>query len=815
MVLGSIVKCPMVQEATMNGSPEENTTNRICPVTPPSATLAPPFNPISTPLRPEPAPPAQLLYSPPPRQPTGGDDKPNWSAGDSVAWRLFCERHARSAASNFARQVCDFAERELPRQGPGVKGQPVGPIAQLSLSNQFTQAFLRHFTHELGHARSLQCRNNSDGNEDFANVGRNSVASPNAPVESDMSPWSGGMHTLEWDMYAPFGKVMHERTVRPVSADFTTCVAERPPLARLTNLCPRSRTVPKAHSTDDVLDVRPEITKAGTTVVRSRQEGHRLLKRFSLRNVGRSMRGLLRRKSSSDSLGSGVTGTGGNGASSIGERTSSDSWSRRFEQLQLTGRSHSVDLQLPMLPGSEADCVVFESTVNLARADKASSPSRLYWQRHIAALRRNGQSFCLDFHEPAKAGYPKLSIPCETVTEVRQATVTELPEHTRAVVLKVTDSIEYIMEAADPAQGLTWLEKLLDATRLGVYEDRDRSWRDDGMSNQDFMMSAGTPGLGDPESLANLPPLPDSFGSSELLPPLTSLGDNLSSRTRPFQLPVDATTGEFLQDGPHPLTTFPWFHGTLSRLRAAQLVLARGPSGHGVFLVRQSETRRGEYVLTFNFQGRAKHLRLSLAEEGQCRVQHLWFQTILEMLEHFRLHPIPLESGGTADVTLTNYVLAPLLPGSHGADANPESLSTSSQLPAPEDGLDLSHYSLGSSPGETTADGCPLSQNLTQPASQVQVQSDLQSEPDPEPDVLPVGLTVPSVPLQQDTIARSIGSTRSVSEQPPGQSRQDRDSPLASTSSVGEDYHEAEMDREREGGTSGRLRAVDNQYSFM
>ncbi|XP_052523187.1 SH2B adapter protein 1-like [Tympanuchus pallidicinctus] len=320
-------------------------------------------------------------------------------------------------------------------------------------------------------------------------------------------------------------------------------------------------------------------------------------KRFSLRSVGRSVRGILQWKTNPenppDPRNPSTQGSG-NQEGNPGIR-----WDRlRIGKARSPRRGGLPGLVLPETGGPGG------GQGEEVPGDAAARGPR----------RRAGALTC-----PPRLPTPQLSVPCCSLSAALSPAG---PGRGRSVLLRLQNSLEVVLEAPDAVTAAAWLGDIQGSIGAG---------------SDDPPPPPPPPDITEPSAHG-------AYGGLAELPPP--------------ELPPRAPIEDGDPDGAVGLLEHPWFHGTLSRLRAAQLVLAGGAGAHGVFLVRQSETRRGEFVLTFNFQGKAKHLRLSLNEEAQCRVQHLWFQSIFDMLEHFRVHPIPLESGGTSDVTLVSYVVA-------------------------------------------------------------------------------------------------------------------------------------------------------------
>ncbi|XP_066592473.1 SH2B adapter protein 2 isoform X2 [Prorops nasuta] len=291
------------------------------------------------------------------------------------------------------------------------------------------------------------------------------------------------------------------------------------------------------------------------------------------------------------------------------------------------------------------------------------------WEKSRLALIKAIGGYMLEFYSPPKAVKPRSGVFCSAIIEARETTALEMPDHENTFVLK-TQNMEFVIEAHDSNDMRSWLATIKYCMRtqqnlsltgvspgdpvgnslvhgaLGGGTENERL-----RANSASKCSRSGPHEHGEDAQGNPPELPPRLNTR------SSSNLELCSSQQEIEQMVGGNDGEL--DLSNSLREYPWFHGTLPRSDAAQLVLHNAASGHGIFLVRQSETRKGEFVLTFNFQGRAKHLRMTLNDQGHCRVQHLCFPTMLEMLEHFRQNAIPLESGGTADVTLTEFVVAP------------------------------------------------------------------------------------------------------------------------------------------------------------
>uniref|UniRef100_A0A3P8WR69 SH2B adapter protein 2 n=1 Tax=Cynoglossus semilaevis TaxID=244447 RepID=A0A3P8WR69_CYNSE len=459
---------------------------------------------------------------------------------------------------------------------------------------------------------------------------------------------------------------------------------------------------------------------------------------------------------------------GGGGGGVVGEAAAGEKWSQKL-RLPRGPQSHK----------SEQLEVQREGALRYMVADDTNCMGAAQWQKCRLLLKKSkkeegGEKFLLEFYVPPKSSKPKVSIPLSAIVEVRTTMPLEMPDKDNTFVLKVENGGEYILETIDSLQKNSWVADIQDCTDPGDSgDDIELASCPHGQASKDCSMvaSCSCELLSEERSC---PTAAEHYTAPSVRcrePPFTHHPSHMPLerflQSSEAQGPTSCgSEGAKDSDGDASLAGYPWFHGTLSRVRAAQLVLAGGARSHGLFVIRQSETRPGEYVLTFNFQGKAKHLRLSVNENGQCHVHHLWFHTVSDMLRHFHAHPIPLESGGSADITLRSYVQV-------------QRNVTVPPVPTP--------------PRDA---GCWT--DSTQPA------------------LHPPGITTPAGPPPEAPLSSSTSSSPTapppLSRSDPGtggglQSRSNSSERLLEASTgASEDYHDADGNR--------RARAVENQYSF-
>ncbi|XP_030235990.1 SH2B adapter protein 2 isoform X1 [Gadus morhua] len=605
----------------------------------------------------------------------GAGGSPDLSSCPLPDWREFCELHARASASDFAHKFQRFLTENPCYAAPG---------ADLSFSQHFTAHFLDCFSAALSQARESQAA--SPGEEGSGAPPKYSIVPflgiQGCPLSYGHDPYQrrkdAGASSESLDSMDSLGG--------GGGGDGGGASSRGPQVPHKTPALGQSR------SSEDVSVSHPKA---------------RFKKGFSLRNMSLcvvdGVKEIWHRRASPEPdataptpgarRANGSGGPGGEAAAAGGER-----WAQKL-RLPRGGAGHRAELLEVQREGALRYMVADDSSCVGGAAQ---------WLKCRLLLRKTKREeerdkFYLEFYVPPKSSKPKVSIPLSAIVEVRTTMPLEMPDKDNTFVLKVENGAEYILETIDSLQKNSWVADIQDCIDPGLLlVDRDSG--DDielascphGQTAKDCSMVASCSCELLSEGVYRPPERPCSAAAEPHSAPSVRCRESPFTQ-HPSHMPLerflqspeaqssggagaDRAKEPALEDG-SSLSCYPWFHGTLSRVRAAQLVLAGGARSHGLFVIRQSETRPGEYVLTFNFQGKAKHLRLSVNESGQCHVHHLWFHTVSDMLRHFHAHPIPLESGGSADITLRSYVqTCPLSPLS---SPHPETRAAGVTPPSP------------------------------------------------------------------------------------------------------------------------------------
>eukprot|EP00054_Salpingoeca_dolichothecata_P020029 m.125532 g.125532 ORF g.125532 m.125532 type:complete len:789 (+) comp23470_c1_seq2:37-2403(+) len=114
-------------------------------------------------------------------------------------------------------------------------------------------------------------------------------------------------------------------------------------------------------------------------------------------------------------------------------------------------------------------------------------------------------------------------------------------------------------------------------------------------------------------------------------------------------------TGNSIIPDDDQFATYEWYHGRMEREESARLVTQYGKSGS--YLIRKSASLENQYVLSVNWFGKPRHLRITVSET-ETQISNMNFPSLFAMLEHFKSTPFPVSSRvrQTAPLCLTNYI---------------------------------------------------------------------------------------------------------------------------------------------------------------
>uniref|UniRef100_A0A3Q2YQZ3 SH2B adaptor protein 2 n=1 Tax=Hippocampus comes TaxID=109280 RepID=A0A3Q2YQZ3_HIPCM len=465
-------------------------------------------------------------------------------------WREFCELHARASAADFADKFQRFLSENPCYDSPG---------ADASFSQHFTQHFLECFSAALSQARENQA---SSLGEDGFNVAPKYSIVPFLGIQGCPLSYSHELYQRRKDAGASSESLDSmdsggggiER-----GGGGATAGAPGPQPAHKVSALGQSR------SSEDVSVSHPKA---------------RFKKGFSLRNMSLcvvdGVKEMWHRRASPEPDGPSTARKSNGSGAAGGEITAA-----------VGGEKWSQKLRLPRgCQGHKAEMLEIqrEGALRYMVADDTNCMGAAQWQKCRLLLRKSKRDegadrFLLEFYVPPKSSKAKVSIPLAAIVEVRTTMPLEMPDKDNTFVLKVENGGEYILETIDSLQKNSWVADIQDCI---------------------------DPDSGDDIELASCP---HGQASSKDCSMVTSCSCELLSEAEHYSAPsVRCREPPFTQHPSHmPLERFlqsPEAQGS----NAPTWVLAGGARSHGLFVIRQSETRPGEYVLTFNFQGKAKNV---------------------------------------------------------------------------------------------------------------------------------------------------------------------------------------------------------------